>query len=197
LDYSFIARKGEYIPIDFTRLVKYGDLSQDIALRAGDFIYLPNKQLHKIYVLGEVRFQRTYEYLGTMTLAGVLAECGGVTLEASSRVAVIRDSLACPKQFYIDINLLLKGCAPDFELHPGDIVYVPARNFTFLRQVFRDAVRNFVNIVASDAGNASFISIQPDAAGIFGPVSTIPSTTAITTGGITGTGVSGGAAGGR
>jgi polysaccharide biosynthesis/export protein len=172
LDYSFIARNGEYLPIDFRRLVKYGDMSQDIPLRAGDFIYLPNKQLHKIYILGEVRTQRTYEYLETITLAGALTECGGLTLEASSRVAVIRNSLACPKQYYIDVNLLLKGCAPDFELQPGDIVYVPARNFTFLREVFRSAVRNFVNVVASDAGNFAFIEIQPQAAGIPAPFST-------------------------
>ncbi len=180
MDSSFIARKGEYLPVDFKKLLTEGDMSQDVLLQAGDYIYINHRQVYKIYVLGEVVYQQTYDYLTKVTLMEVLAESSGTTLQASSRVFVIRGSLACPTQYYIDINLIQKGCAPDFPLEPGDIVYVPPRNFSFLRLVYQSAMRNFVSVVASDAGNTAFIQITPDAAGTSGPISTITVGTGVT-----------------
>lgn len=173
LKYSFISRNGEYLPVDFERLIVDGDTTQDVLLRAGDYIFINHRRVFKIYVFGEVLAQQTYQFVTTVTLAEVIAESGGLTNRASSRVFVIRGSLACPKQYYIDINLILKGCAPDFELQPGDIVYVPPRNFTFLREALQDAMRYFVGTAASDAGNQAYIQITPAAAGINGTVSTV------------------------
>jgi polysaccharide biosynthesis/export protein len=179
LDHSFIARRGEYLPVDFTRLIEQGDLTQDIPLKAGDYIYIASANAKQIFVLGEVSIPTTLNYWREkITLAQAVAQAGGTTLVASSRVAVIRGSLACPVHFLIDFNRIQKGYACDFVLEAGDIVYVPPRNFTFLREIIKAGIATFVSTAASVAGFQLFISTTP-AAGLLGsgaiaPVPVLP-----------------------
>lgn len=181
LDHSFLARKGQMVPIDFVRLVRFGDVTQDIPLMAGDYLFMATSTFDKVYVLGEVLGPTSIEIIDTISLAEALTFAGGVTLRASSRVAVIRGSLGCPETFLVDINRILKGKACDFRLCPGDIVYVPARKFTMLRELVQEGIRAFVSIVASIAGTSAFIAIQPNACNILSPVPVI-STGGVTTG---------------
>ena len=37
--------------------------------------------------------------------------------------------MGCPTKYLIDINSIFKGFACDFQLQPGDIVYVPKQFF--------------------------------------------------------------------
>lgn len=164
LDKAFLARKGAYVPVDFQRLIRQGDLSQDLPLQAGDYIYIPNRTIKQVFVLGEVYGATTIDYFNEMTLAGAIAEAGEVTEAASSRVAVIRGSLACPIRFMVDYPQIVKGCAPDFPLLPGDIVFVPPRKLNYLRDIFRAAVATFVGTVADEAGVEAFIHVHPHAA---------------------------------
>ena len=41
LKHSFILREGRLLPVDFERLLKQGDLSQNIYLQPDDFVYFP------------------------------------------------------------------------------------------------------------------------------------------------------------
>lgn len=173
LNHSFLARNGDYVPVDFKKLIRFGDNTQNVEIKDGDFIYIPSRETDQIYILGEVRRPMTLDYFGTMNLMEAIAESGGVTPKASSRVAVLRGSLACPKKYLIDVNRIWKGCAGNFWLEPGDIVYVPPRNFIILEEIFKVSVRTFVATVFSWAGNAAFIKIQPGAGGIDGPVPVI------------------------
>lgn len=166
LEKSFLARDGEYVPVDFTALVQHGDITQDVRLKGGDYIYVAASGLKKIYVLGEVSSPAVIEYLYGTTLAQAITEAGGVTTSASSRVAVIRGSLAYPVRFLIDVNRILKGKALDFPLEPGDIVYVPPMKFSVLKEIVKSGIANFVSIVSSAAGAATFVSIQPAASGV-------------------------------
>lgn len=164
LSRSFLARKGRYIPVDFERLVSQGDLSQDVPLQDGDYVYIAPVNMDRVYVLGEVRTPVYIQYMDTMSLVEALTEAGGITIKASSRVAVVRGGLACPKQYLIDINLILKGYACDFTLEPGDIVYVPPFRFNTAKEIIRSAISTFVGTVASVAGTRAFISTTPKAA---------------------------------
>lgn len=159
LDHSFLLRKGEYVPVDFRKLVVDGDVSADVALQPGDYIYIPSSLEKEIFVLGEVAIPSALGYINKVSLAEAIALAGGTTFNASSRAVVIRGSLKEPYAFYIDINLIFKGCEPDFLLKPGDIVYVPARRFTLLREIVQYAVRVFVSTAASNAGSNSWASI--------------------------------------
>lgn len=164
LNHAFLTRKGDYIPIDFERMVIDGDLSQDISLDSGDYIYVPSGLNKEIFVLGEVNTPTAIAYLRTMSIVEALAEARCYSDRASSRIIVIRGSLVNPIQFRVDIRRILWGFEPNFMLQPGDIVYVPAMRFTSLKEVLRAGVRAFVHSVANYGGQQFFKEVTRDAA---------------------------------
>jgi polysaccharide biosynthesis/export protein len=164
-DRSFLAHKGEYIKVDFEKLLTTGDLSWNFPLEGGDYLFFANKGLNKVFILGEVLRSTVIDYLDDITLMQAIAESGGVTDRASSRILVIRGSLAYPRWFYIDSNLIFKGCASDFSLMPNDIVYVPAMQFITLRDIIREGISSFVSIITNVAGTNAFLEITPAAKG--------------------------------
>ncbi len=179
LDHAFLSRKGEYIPVDFEALIQHGDMTQNVQLQHGDYIYIPSRETHQVFVLGEVIWPITFEYLDTMTLTEAIAEAGGITRRASSRVLVIRGSLACPTRYLIDVNLIWKGCARDFLLQPGDIVYVPIMQFQSLKELVKIGVAAFVSQAANVMGTNAYLRLNPRAVGLVSsPVPVFPTVTA-------------------
>lgn len=180
LDRSFLAHDGEYIRIDFEALLKEGDLSWNFPLHGGDYLFFANRAFNRVFVLGEVRAPNSVEYLTGITLTQAIAGSGGITERASSRIVVIRGSLAYPRWFYIDSNLIFKGCAPDFPLMPNDIVYVPPFQFVTLREIVREGIASFVSIVANVAGTNAFLEMTPAAknTGVTSPVPVVGGTVA-------------------
>lgn len=173
LDHALLLRRGEYIPVDFRKLVLEGDRQTDVFLQRGDYIYIPSSLEKEIFVLGEVAMPSALGYINRVTLAEAVAQAGGTTFNASSRAVVIRGSLHDPYAFYIDINLIFKGVEPDFPLKPGDIVYVPPRKFTLLREIIQYGIRIFASTAASTAGSSSWASIS--GAPVYDNVNVVPS----------------------
>ena len=56
LRHSFVMRQGQSLPVDFYRLLREGDTSQNIYLQPDDFVYVPSALSQQVYVLGAVRF---------------------------------------------------------------------------------------------------------------------------------------------
>ena len=52
---SFIARNGKRLPLNFERLFESGDLSQNVPIEPGDYIYIAAANVQEVYVVGEVR----------------------------------------------------------------------------------------------------------------------------------------------
>lgn len=156
LDHSFLLRHGKHLDVDFAQLVYEGDLSQNITLQGGDYIFIPSALSRQIYVLGEVGMPGGYGSLTAVTLVEAIAQAGGLLPNASSRMIVLRGSLCDPYTFNIDINRIMKGCCSDFRLQPGDIVYAPPRRFSYFRNLVRQAVTVFVATFASQAGTVAF-----------------------------------------
>jgi len=173
LDHSFLSRQGHYIPVDFRKLVEDGDMSQDAPLQPGDYIHVAHLRLSRVWVLGEVGGATSVIFVDSLSLTQAIAEAGGLSPYASSRVAVLRGSLSCPERFLVDVNRIIKGCACDFPLEPGDIVYVPTMQYTTLKEIVRAGVAYFVSFAASIAGAEAFIAVQPQAA-ITGVISPVP-----------------------
>jgi len=167
LERSFLSRNGEYIPVDFAKLVREGDMSQDVLLQQGDYIQIARQTVHQVFIVGEVWGPTTIDYYQTLSLTEAVAEAGGVTPRASSRALVIRGSLACPTRYLIDINRIFKGCASDFILQPGDIVFLPPMQFTTLKEILQHGVRAFIASLASDIGTEAFLEFHPHADEIF------------------------------
>jgi polysaccharide biosynthesis/export protein len=58
LDHSFVMRGRKLMPVNFQRLLREGDMAQNIQLQPGDYIYLPSSLAKEIHVLGAVKRPR-------------------------------------------------------------------------------------------------------------------------------------------
>lgn len=141
---AYIARKGKRLPINFYRLIREGDLSQDIRLRSGDVVLVPDNTNERAYVFGGAAGSNpkggTVSFVnGRLTLLQALAQVGFGTTEhvqgKLSETYVIRSEADRGEVFVIDADRLLHGEAADFELAPGDVVYVPPTWVTSWNQV--------------------------------------------------------------
>ena len=165
LSHAFLARDGDFIEVDFNKLVQEGDTSQDVVLRHGDYIYIPNSLYQEIYIFGEVNAPTTIGYLNTITLAEAITQARGVTNDASSRIIVIRGSLANPTRFDIDLKRILLGEVPDFLLQPGDLVYAPEYRFKDLKDIVKLGIKTFVSSFMGIGGGKFFQDVHPHADG--------------------------------
>ena len=164
LHHAFVARQGEYIPVDFWRLVTQGDLSQNIEIKDGDYIFVPSSLIRNIYVIGEVRLPANIGYLNRETLAGALAKARGITRNAGRYCYVVRGSLSNPRATRVNLEDLHHGRIRDILLQPNDIVYVPRRNTMFVEDVIYTALRSFTSGFFNVMGRESFVELEPDAA---------------------------------
>lgn len=164
LENSFVIRDGKLLPIDFSRLLRRGDLSQNIYLRPDDFVYLrPAISKGDIYVLGAVAAPNIVEYREHISLLGAIASVGGpVQYAYRSHVAILRGSVTHPTIATFDYNEITHGRALDVPLEPGDIVYVPFSPFRFVEQFADQILNQFVSTIAINEGrNAIIRSSQP------------------------------------
>ncbi len=141
---AYVARKGKRLPINFHRLIRQGDLTQDIRLRSGDVVLVPDNTHERAYVFGGASGSNprggTVSFVnGRLTLLQALAQVGfGTTEHVQAKLSetyVIRSEADRGELFEIDAARLLRGEAADFELAPGDVVYVPPTWVTSWNQV--------------------------------------------------------------
>lgn len=143
---AFLARGDQRVPVDFDKLFRSGDLSQNVALAPGDYLYFPPTGLQEIYVLGEVRYPGSLSHVAnSSTAVAAIAGRGGFTEKAwKGRVLVVRGSLQSPQAFAVDVNDVLAGRAPDFALEPRDIVFVHFRPWIRIEELLDVAASSFV-----------------------------------------------------
>ncbi len=128
---------GEVLKIDLEALLYRQDVRQNIDLRAGDNIFVPERpsasattvQSKEIMVLGEVVKPGALSFPAdrTVTVKEVLLGAGGLTNAAALTGAkVVRsDRIQEP----VDLNRLLFNAdmSQDLVLHAGDVLYIPKR----------------------------------------------------------------------
>jgi len=167
LRHSFVVRQGQFLPVDFHRLLREGDTAQNIYLRPDDFVYVPSALAQEVYVLGAVRLPRAVAYADQMTLVSAIAHASGqqtyrwldeqdpgvFTKDAYlSHIAIVRGSLSSPQIAVVDYGEIIKGKAADVLLEPGDIIYVPNSPLTTLKRYLNLIVNTFVTTVAANEG---------------------------------------------
>ncbi len=153
LRHAFVIRNGQSLPVDFQRLLRDGDMSQNIYLLPGDFVYVPSGAAREIYLFGAVRTPRPMPLSEHPTLVSAIAAGGGPLPDAFvSQVAIIRGSLSTPEVAIIDYNDILKGRASDVELQPHDIVFVPYSPYRILTRYVDAALNTFMFTAAANAG---------------------------------------------
>ncbi len=130
-----LTREGKTYSINLLALYEGGDLRQNVLLKHGDVLNVPDSAFNKIFVLGETtvggagagRGRSVLMNKGRMTLTEALSEAGGVNQETSdpARIFVFRSGINKPEIFHLDAQspdaLLL---ADRFPLQPRDVIYV-------------------------------------------------------------------------
>jgi len=168
---SFVLRKGEMLPVDFLALLKRGDMSQNIYLKDGDYVYLPSALSQSVNVLGAVRQPQAVGFKDQITLIAALARAKGPLPSAQlDRVHVIRDAMTEPRVAIVNARDIMSGNAKNVELRSHDIVWIPERPTQKLRDYFwvimnaaatSVAVREGANSVeGADGGSRTVIPFQ-------------------------------------
>lgn len=129
-DNGFILRGDRRIPIDFTRLLQRGDVTQDVRLQPGDSVVVPFADA--VYVHGEVKTPGAIKSTGDLTVLRAISQVGGVTpLAATGRVEILRGQSEKKERIKVDLDKMMRAPDdnPDVRLKANDIVFVPQRLF--------------------------------------------------------------------
>ncbi len=129
---SYMIRDGTLLAVDFYKLLKEGDMQQNVVLQGGDKIYIADAAASSLMVLGEVGKERAIHLPnGFMTLREAIAEAGGMTPSGDrAYVQIIRGNLIQPKIYTLHWKHVSALPSGSMLLIPGDIVYVAATPIT-------------------------------------------------------------------
>ena len=134
LSLAYVARGTERVPVDFVKLLRNGDLSQNITLAPDDTVVFPDNPLNVIYVMGEVKTPGMLPFVKERdwTALKALAAVGGFSQYAGkSKSYLIREGGGGKTTVPVDFNELMRnpGAGKDVPLIPGDILIVPQSLF--------------------------------------------------------------------
>jgi polysaccharide biosynthesis/export protein len=127
---AFVLRGGQRIPVDLTRLIQKGDVSQNVKLEVGDSLVVPIADA--VYVQGEVKNPGAVKSSSDLTVLKAISQAGGLTqLAAAGRVEILRGDGDRKERIKVDLDKMRGAPAdnPDVRLQPNDIVFVPQRLF--------------------------------------------------------------------
>lgn len=127
---GYLLRGDKRVPLDFDKLLKKGDLSQNLKLEPGDTVVAPIADV--VYVQGEVKGPGVVKYTNDLTVVKAITLTGGLTpLAASGRVDLVRTDGEKKVRIRIDLDKMLRAPEenPDMRLRPDDIIFVPQRLF--------------------------------------------------------------------
>ena len=168
---AFIVRRGKLLPVNFYKLLKEGDLYQNIYLEADDFIFMPPATAREVYVLGAVAQPRAVPYNDDITLVSAISSAYGTIPDAYiHHVAVVRGSLSNPQIAVVDYRDMVTGKTENVRLQPGDIVYVPFAPYRYLTKYLNIILDTFVSSVAINEGARAAVGVSDTPPGIFIPL---------------------------
>ena len=125
---AFVLRDGATIPVNFTALIKKGDLKQNLVLKPGDTVVIPIAEI--VFVQGEVKTPGAVKFTKDLTLVKAITQAGGFTpLAAPKRVSVVRGDGPKKETLKVNVDAMLRDSAADLPLQPSDIIIVPQRLF--------------------------------------------------------------------
>ncbi len=134
LSLAYVARGKERVPVDFVKLLRKGDLSQNITLEPDDTVVIPDNPQNVIFVTGEVKTPGMLPFSqerGWTALKAVVAVGGFTQFAGKGRANLIREEGGNRLIIPIDFNDLMRNpeAGKDVPLKPGDILVVPQSLF--------------------------------------------------------------------
>jgi polysaccharide biosynthesis/export protein len=134
LSLAYVARGKERLPVDFGKLLRDGDLSQNITLNPDDTVVVPDNPQSVIYVMGEVKLPGMVPLVkdrGLTALKAVAAVGGFTQFAGRGRSYILHDDGGRRTIIPIDFNDLMRNpeAGKDVPLNAGDILVVPQSLF--------------------------------------------------------------------
>jgi polysaccharide export outer membrane protein len=127
-------RNGEVRKIDLLAIYEKAVTSENYILQDGDILQVPDRNLQKVFVLGEVvRPSSLILHKGRMSLSEAISDAGGVNQVTSNpaRIFVVRGKTKSTEIYHLDsrsADSLVLG--DQFKLQARDIVYVDTAGVT-------------------------------------------------------------------
>lgn len=143
---SYLVRDGVQLNIDLNKLIREGDMSQNIVMKGGDRIYIGSVQdrasMAMVIIMGGIETQTKAIplSLGYLSLKEALVMAGGIPFTANrNRIQVIRGGVECPRIYILGWNDVTHRPNDDMLIIPGDLVYVSTTPITdwnlFIQQI--------------------------------------------------------------
>lgn len=139
---SYIVRHNQPLPVDFNRLIKEGDMTQNIVMQGGDKIFIADSSSSTVMMLGELTQKGLINLpSGFISLREAIARAGGIAFTGDKGfIQVIRGNILKPKIYVLNWKHIIQVPTDSMLLMPGDIVYVAATPITewnrFVSQLF-------------------------------------------------------------
>ena len=160
LEHSILVRHGEIIPVDFRKAIDKGDPLNNVRIRKGDYVFIAQRMEASVIICGEVKNPHKRLYEPGMGLIETLTAAGWLTEMHWKHVIIIRDGLAHPKLYKVDIDGILAGKCRNVPLKAGDIVYVPKDDLSEYN-VFVKKLLPTAQLFSLIAGRASAVGFSP------------------------------------
>jgi polysaccharide biosynthesis/export protein len=113
--------------VDFYKVEKDGDIGQNIILKDGDTVVIPQKY-NQVYVLGYVVRPGPVRYIEGANVSDYIGSTGGFTrFAATDNIGIIRGDPANPTVIKVQVNKYLSWDinSQSPKILPGDVIYVP------------------------------------------------------------------------
>lgn len=135
MDGARVIRAGQTLPVSVRRAL-LGDPRHNVAVRAGDLLYVPPARGTRISVVGEVQKPRVVPHRIGLRLSEAVAMAGGLSTRADDAdVRIIRGPLSEPRVYRTSVADLAAGRGRDVVLVPGDVVFVTESWFASVTDV--------------------------------------------------------------
>jgi protein involved in polysaccharide export with SLBB domain len=133
------------VPAD---LLRAGDMSVNMFIRAGDVIRVVSGEIGVYYVMGQVNRVGPFRFESeAVTLKAAIAAAGGLSgLAWPSRCTIYRRVGPHEQMIQVDLDRVFAGADPDFFIKRGDIVNVGTHPFApFLQRIRALTLPNPIN----------------------------------------------------
>ena len=154
---SYVVRERTLVPVDFYKLLKEGDMSQNIVMRGGDKVYIAEPSAATVMVMGEVGVEKVVNVMhGFISLRQALAEAHGIPYTGDkSYIQVIRGNIVRPKIYTLSWEHVIHLSNDSLLLMPGDIVYVAAKPITEWNRFISQLLPSFttIDVISKSCGS--------------------------------------------
>lgn len=123
---SYVIRNGIYLPVDINKLIKEGDMTQNIVMRGGDKVFIAPTGEATIMIMGEVGIPTAMPVTkGYISIKEALVYARGINITGNKLgILVIRGNVLNPKIYLLTWNQIIHLPNDSTLLMPGDTVYV-------------------------------------------------------------------------